>query len=108
MAHMTETERMEYLENLFKYARDQKQLEPRTNVVYNFMRVLWGRGESYDGGECFRYVLPETMEKLVRDISVYAACCVRACPSCIAFETICNGLRNAYYDGQACAMLECH
>lgn len=92
---MNEFERYMYFENLFDYYKDQKNGIGECQAC-NLMRVLWGHWNYCTS----RYELVDSMVPLVDAVTPYAANCARFCNNAIDFMTVCNGLRNAYFDGR--------
>lgn len=90
---MNENERREFIGNIVDYAKDSHTTADLEDNCMWAMRVLWGR---WNG---IKYVLDPEVEKVANSIVRYAANCLRFCRNDVDFETLCNGLLNAYYAG---------
>ena len=90
---MNEFERYTYYTDLYDYYKDTYSAIGEREAS-NLMRILWGQ---WDGDK--RYELADSLVPLVDAVTPYAANCARFCNSAIDFMTVCNGLRNAYWDG---------
>ena len=94
---MNQFERYTYYSDLFEYYNDTSIIGERQ--ASNLMRVLWGHWNENSS----RFELADSLEILVDAVTPYAANCARFCNSAVDFMTLCNGLRNAYWDGcKAC------
>ena len=91
---MNEFERYVYFENLFNYYKEHKYGIGECQAC-NLMRVLWGHWNV----DTSRFKLSDSLVPLVDAVTPYAVNCARFCNSAIDFMTLCNGLRNAYFDG---------
>ena len=91
---MNEFERYAYYMDLYDYYKDTYSAISEREVS-NLMRVLWGHWN----GDTSCFELADSMVPLVNAVTPYAANCARFCASAIDFMTVCNGLRNAYFDG---------